>query len=76
VARTALESGQPGSQTRALSSPMKPPCGCSHVEGVGFVQRSRLLWAGSVRDEGCEEGGEYVKENKWRDVIATLLPLV
>ena len=46
------------------------------MERVGFVQRPRMLWAGSVRDEGCEEGGEYVKENKWRDVIATLLPLV
>ena len=31
---------------------------------------------GSVRDEGDEEGGKYVKESKWRDVIATLLPLV
>lgn len=45
VARTALESGQPGSQSRALSSPMKPPCGCSHVktasESATTTKRSR-----------------------------------
>lgn len=66
--------GAPGQ--RASASGCKRRRGLLQVEGVGFVQRSRLLWAGSVRDEGCEEGGEYVKENKWRDVIATLLPLV